>query len=307
MVQENSLKEKILVISGPTAVGKSNIAVKCAMKYDGEIISADSMQIYKGLDIGTGKIKTEEKNNIPHYMIDIINVNEEFSVSEYVTMSKYYIKKIIQKGKLPIIVGGTGLYINALLNGHNFACAPKSQEIRDELNEIVSIKGKQFLFDMLKEVDSKACEKLCANDVKRVARALEIFKITGKTKSEQVTKKLESEYDYLFLALDLERSQLYQMIEKRVDIMVENGLIDEVKKKYLYKDCQSMQAIGYKEVISFLDEKYDANFAIDLIKKNSRHYAKRQLTYLKGMENVVWIENTDWAKINELLDNFIVL
>lgn len=285
MVQENSLKKsKIIVISGPTAVGKSDLAVGLAQKINAEIISADSMQIYKGMDIGTGKINNLEKKDITHHMLDIVSPDSDYSVSDYVNDATKCINDICSRNKNIILVGGTGLYINALLNGHNFAASPKNDEIRQKYNDLLESKGVDYLYELLKNIDENSTNKISKNDTKRVIRALEIFETTGKTKTESVSILNESRYDYLFLILDCERKKLYDRINLRVDKMVQLGLFNEVEKLIKYKYCNSMKAIGYKEIIQFLDGEIDKQVTIENIKQNSRHYAKRQMTYFRWVK-----------------------
>lgn len=283
MVQTNSLKPKILILTGPTAVGKSKAAVCLAQKFNGEVIGADSMQIYKGFDIGTGKISESEKQGVPHYMIDILEPYEEFSVGDFVERAKLLIGKICAAGKLPIVVGGTVLYINALLSGFDFANAPKNIDFRNKLNEDADRFGVESLFEKLKTVDPMSAQKIQPNDKRRIIRALEIYHITGRPKSE-IAQSNECPFDYELLVLTDERASLYERIEKRVDEMVAAGLENEVKKFLRYRDCQSMQAIGYKEFVEYFDGKIDFDETVEKIKMNSRHYAKRQLTFIKSLK-----------------------
>jgi len=305
MVQENSIKPKIVIVTGPTGIGKSDVAIKIAKKFDGEVIGADSMQIYRGLDIGTGKVTDEEKGNILHHMIDIISPDMEFSVGDYVEMVRNKILEISSKNKLPIIVGGTVFYINGLLGGMNFACAPKDEKLRDELKKDAEHYGAQFVYDKLMSIDPISAQAISPNDVKRVIRALEIFYVTGKPKSEIATSS-QCEYDYKLLNLTEDRATLYSRIEARVDKMVEHGLVEEVNKYYKIKNCQSMQAIGYKELIEYFDEKVDLEQAIDNIKINSRHYAKRQMTFIRSLKyDKVNIHCRDYDSIYAEISQFL--
>ncbi len=283
MVQKNCVKPKIIVITGPTGVGKSAAAIEAAKSFDGEIIGADSMQIYKGLDIGTGKVTPKQREGVPHYMIDIVDPDREFSVGDYVSLASKDIEEIISKNKLPIIVGGTVFYINGLLGGFNFASAPKDEAIRERLKREGEEQGSEYLYGKLLAVDPTSARAISPKDVKRVIRALEIFYVTGKPKSEiAVTKACP--YDFLLINLTDDRDKLYQRIESRVDGMVADGLVDEVKGFYGIKGCQSMQAIGYKEIIEYLDSAITLNEAIEKIKINSRHYAKRQMTFIRSLK-----------------------
>ena len=293
MVQASGLK-KIIIIAGPTASGKTALSLKCAKELDGEIIGCDSMQIYKGLNIGTGKIKPTEKCGIPHFMIDIIPPNGEFSVNDYVNMCDKVIGEICDRGKIPIIVGGTGLYMSGLLYGLDYAGAAKSEKVRNKYAAILKDKGKEYLFELLEDIDYESSLKINANDTKRVIRALEIYELTGRTKSQAAATCLKARYDYLFIVLSPPRAALYKNINSRVDEMVAEELLDEVKSLYEFKDCQSMQAIGYKEMIAYLDGYISFDDAVEQIKINTRHYAKRQLTYFKNMKaNVRIAEDYD--------------
>lgn len=277
-------KQKILTIAGPTAIGKSGLAIKLAKLFDAEIISADSMQIYKGLDIGTGKVTDKEMDGVKHHLIDIINPEQNFSVSDFVSLSKDKITEIIGRSKKVIIAGGTGLYINALINGYNFAGGEADDKIRAKYNKLQEEKGNQYLYNLLQNCDPKSADKISINDTKRIIRALEIFEVTGSAKSENATQNQESEYDSLVVILDDDRQKLYDKINLRVDCMIKAGLVEEAKKHIALKDCQSMQAIGYKEFVDYFDNKTTIDQTIELIKKNSRNYAKRQLTYFRWVK-----------------------
>ena len=276
-------KPKIVIIGGPTAVGKSDLAVNLAEKFNGEVVGADSMQIYRRLNIGTGKITEVETRGIRHRMIDILNPDERYSVGQYLIDATDEIGKVLSENKLPIIVGGTALYLNALINGMNFSDADRSDEVREKWKNIASERGNQFVYDYLTKIDPESAVKISANDVKRIIRAIEIFEVTGKPKSQSAATN-DCPYDYEFIIMTRERSELYRAIETRVDKMFDNGLVDEVKSLERYKDCQSMQAIGYKQLCEYFDGKFDSLNAVkDEIKKLSRNYAKRQMTFFRGM------------------------
>lgn len=283
-------KFKAIFILGPTAVGKSFFGVKLAKKLGGEIISADSVQIYRGLDIGSAKVTAEEMDGVPHYAIDILEPEQEFSVFDFVEYTKKKIKEISEKGKLPIVVGGTGLYVKALTLGYDFGGASKDEALRAELEKTAKEKGNDFLFEMLKEKNTEMAEKTDRHNTVRLVRALEIVMLGG----EKGTS--ESEIDALVVALNRDREKLYADINKRVDIMLERGLIDEVealKKRGLTAQNQSMRAIGYKEVLSYLDGEYDYSQMVEILKQHSRNYAKRQLTFLRGMKDVHFVDTED--------------
>ncbi len=276
-------KPKIIIIGGPTAVGKSALAVNLAEKFNGEIVSADSMQIYRRLNIGTGKITEAEARGIPHRMIDILDPDERYSVGQYLIDASREINDILDKNKLPIVVGGTALYLNALINGMNFSDADRSDKVRDKWKKIASESGNQFVYDHLIEIDPESAAKISVNDTKRIIRAIEIFEVTGKPKSQSATTAI-CPYDYAFFIMTRERTELYAAIETRVDKMFEDGLINEVKSLETYKNCQSMQAIGYKQLCEYFDSKFDSIESVkNEIKKLSRNYAKRQMTFFRGM------------------------
>lgn len=282
--------KNVIFILGPTGVGKTFFSVLLAKKMNGEIISADSVQIYKGLNIGSAKVSQDKMQGVVHYAIDILEPEEEFSVYEFVEYTKQKIDEIISKGKLPIIVGGTGLYVKALTQGYNFGGVNKNLELRKKLEDLAKEKGNEFLYDMLKEENLEIAKKTDYHNTVRLVRAMEIALSGGeKTTSEQ-------EINPLMIALTKDREKLYEGINKRVDIMIENGLVDEVKtlkERGLTIDNQCMKAIGYKEVLAYLDGEYDYNKMVELLKQHSRNYAKRQFTFLRGMENINFINVED--------------
>ena len=294
------MKKKVLFILGPTAVGKTAISVKLAKALDGEIISSDSVQIYKGLDIGSAKVTSEEMQGITHYAIDILDAKQEFSVFEFVEYTRKKIDEILQKGKLPIVVGGTGLYVKALTLGYNFGGTQKDQKLRAELEKLAEEKGNDYLFEMLLKKDENLAKKTDKFNTVRLIRALEIALSDGEKQQTEV------DIEPFIVALNRDRELLYQDINKRVDIMLENGLVKEVEslmKQGLTKEHQSMRAIGYKEVISFLEGEIDYERMVEILKQHSRNYAKRQLTFLRGMENVNFVdtENKEVA-FSKILD-----
>lgn len=298
-------RNKAIFILGPTAVGKTYFSVRLAQKLNGEIISSDSVQIFKGLDIGSAKVTKEEMQGICHHAIDILEPEEEFSVFDFVQLTKRKIEEITQKGKLPIVVGGTGLYVKALLLGYDFGGTNKDEKLRQELEVLAKEKGNDFLFEMLKEQNPNMAENTDRQNTVRLVRALEIA-LSGGEKGAG-----ESDIDALVIALNRERSKLYEDINKRVDIMLEKGLLDEVaalKKKGVSKENQSMKAIGYKEVLSYLDGEYDFDRMVELLKQHSRNYAKRQLTFLRGMKDVHFVDSEDkeqaFAEILKLVDEW---
>lgn len=304
------MKKNLVIIAGPTASGKTAISLEIAKRLNGEIISADSMQIYKYMDIGTAKITEDEKQGIPHYMIDEVDPSEEFSVALFREKAGKYIDDITSRGKLPIVVGGTGLYINSLTYALDFSDGSEDKEYRDYLESVATEKGKEYVHEMLKEVDKESYERLFPNDLKRVIRALEVYKLTGKTISQvqKESREKDIEYNLAYIALNMNRETLYQRINKRVDIMFENGLVDEVKSllsKGYTKDMTSMQAIGYKEVLDYFDGKVTLDEIKDIIKQSSRRYAKRQLTWFRKDKRVKWFEIDKFEDSKEALENIV--
>lgn len=295
-------KNTILIITGPTASGKTKLGIDCANLFSGEIISADSMQIYKDLNIGTAKPDEKELSMAKHHLIDVVKPNEEFSVQQFVTNADKIIEDLFKKKKLPIIVGGTGLYIRSLIYPYSFCKAPKNEKIREKYNNLLKVKGKEYIYSLLQEKDPIACEKIHINDTKRVIRALEICETTGASKSEANVEELTPKYNYIFIALNMPRDQLYERINQRVEVMFNQGLLSEIEglkqQNIINKENQSMQAIGYKEFFDYFDGKIDINDVKEQIAKNSRNYAKRQITFIKGFKNVNWFNPlTEYEKI----------
>ena len=287
--------KKILIILGPTAVGKSEFGVFLAKKFNGEIISADSVQIYKRLDIGSAKVTNEEMQGIKHHCIDIIAPESEFSVFDFVKLTREKIDEIIERGKLPIIVGGTGLYVKALLEGYDFGEQGKDEEYRKKLEKEWE-KDSDGLYETLKLKQPDLALKIKPNDKKRIIRALEISEFGSLPTSSK------SEFDALVVTLNMDRQKLYDRINERVDKMIGLGLVEEVKKLIalgLKKENQSMKAIGYKEVISFLSGEIDQQRMVELIKQHSRNYAKRQMTFFRSLQDsfVVYVEDKKQAVI----------
>lgn len=297
--------KKVIFILGPTAVGKTYFSVKLAKKIDGEIISADSVQIYKGLDIGSAKVTPEEMQGVKHYAIDILEPEEEFSVYDFVEYTKKKIDEIIAKNKTPIVVGGTALYVKALTLGYNFGGASYDKDLRLKLEKMLSEKGNEALFEMLKEKSPELASQIDWHNGVRLVRALEIAMAGGEKKQSKV------DIDSLVIALTRDRELLYKDINKRVDIMLENGLVDEVKSlmdRGLTLENQCMKAIDYKEVFSYLMGEYDYDKMVELLKQHSRNYAKRQMTFLRGMENINFVQVEDrekaFSEIVKLVDDW---
>lgn len=287
---------KVIVICGPTASGKTALSIELAKRIDGEIISCDSMQIYKEMDIGTAKVTKEEMQGIKHYLVDYISPDERYSVARFKQDAKNAIKDIIAKGKTPIIVGGTGLYVDSLIYEIDYPQIELDEEYRNKMENIANEGRLEELYLLAKKIDPKAIEKISPNDQKRIIRVLEIYNSTGKTKTqleEESRKKVE--YDYKVFAINWEREKLYERINKRVDIMIEQGLIDEVKqiKEKYSKFPTAMQGLGYKEVVDYLEGKYTKDEMIEKIKMETRRYAKRQITWFKKNKQTIWLNGEE--------------
>ena len=302
-------KQKVIVICGPTASGKTALSIELAKKINGEIVSCDSMQIYKEMDIGTAKPTKEEMQEIPHYMINTIFPNERYSVADYKKDAKKAIREIIKKGKVPIIVGGTGLYVDSLIYEIEYPDIKFDEKYRQELEEQVRKDGLEKLYNKAKKIDPEAMLKISSNDKKRILRVLEIYKATGKTKTEQERKSREKEpeFDYLVYGLNMPREKLYERINLRVDIMIKQGLIKEVEEIYKkYNEFPtSMQGLGYKEVVEYLEGHLTKEEMIEKIKQETRRYAKRQMTWFRKNKQTIWLdtENTKQNNLQIILED----
>ena len=295
---------KVLIILGQTAVGKSKLAMELAKKIDGEIISADSMQVYIGMDIGTAKPAKNELEEVPHHLINVIAPDKTWSVSDFVSNAKIIIEDITNRGKLPIVAGGTGLYLNALIEGYDFPLIQSDQQIRKRLEGEAKSFGSGHLYEKLKKADPDAASKIHFNDTKRIIRALEVIELTGKLMSQSQTKNENNlPYEPVVIGLEMDRKKLYERIEERVDQMLEAGLVDEVRNliKEGYDDkLSSMQAIGYKEVAEHLHGKYSYEEMVNILKQNTRNFAKRQMTWFRRFKDVNWI-NVEKLNINDII------
>lgn len=303
------MKQKLLIIGGPTAVGKTDLSIKLAKRLNGEIISADSMQIYRYMDIGSAKVTKEEMDGIKHYLIDVIEPDTAFSVADFKERGEEALKNIIEKGKFPIISGGTGLYINSLTCNMNFTEAEKDEDYRMYLEGLATEKGNEYIHNMLKDNDPVSYAEIHPNNRKRVIRALEVFKLTNKPFSSYNAGEdfYNSDYDIFYYVLTMDRQKLYERINKRVDIMMEKGLLDEcirLKKMGYTSDIQSMQGIGYKEILYYLEGKISLDEAIDMIKQGSRNYAKRQLTWFRRDKRCIFLDK-DIMSDDEILEKVI--
>ena len=290
-------KKPMIILSGPTAVGKTALSIELAKKVNGAIISADSMQVYKYMDIGSAKIMPEEMEGVKHYLIDVLEPSDEFNIVVFQKMAKEALNEIYANGQVPIIAGGTGFYIQALLYDIDFENQDCNEEYRTQLEQLAKEQGNEALHARLQEIDPVSAQKIHANNVKRVIRALEFYHLTGKPISEhnEAEHQKESPYNFAYFVLNDEREHLYERIDKRVDIMVEHGLLEEVKKLKdmgYHRDMVSMQGLGYKEILDYLDGKCSFEEAIYIIKRETRHFAKRQLTWFRREREVIWMDKS---------------
>ena len=301
------MKPKVIVIVGPTASGKTALSIELAKKINGEIVSCDSMQIYKDMNIGSAKPSIEEMQGIKHYMLDFVRPDERYSVAEYKKQAEEAIEEILAKGKTPIVIGGTGLYADSLIYGIEYKEIEFDEEYRKELEKIASTEeGLAKLYEEATKIDKDAMEKISKNDKKRIIRVLEIYHSTGKNKTEQEleSRKKEVKYDYYVFAINMDREKLYDRINRRVDIMIENGLIEEVQnllKKYS-EFPTAMQGLGYKEVVEYLQGDLTKEEMIEKIKQETRRYAKRQLTWFRKNKNTIWIDG-----LNDIQNNINII
>ena len=301
------MSNKIIVIVGPTAVGKTYVSVELAKKLNTEIISADSMQIYKGMDIGTAKVSNQEKQGIIHHMIDLINPDENYSVSDFKNDAENIIDNMLSNNIIPVIVGGSGLYVNSLIYDLDFGKAKSTDKLRNYYTYYYEEHGEDALYEKLKKIDPESAEKIHKNNVKRVIRALEVYDITGKKFSELNTdiRKQSNKYECILVGLSMDRKILYDRINQRVDEMIADGLVDEVKTLIdtgYEKNLVSMQAIGYKEIIEYLEGNTTLEDAVHILKRNTRRFAKRQYTWFLKDNNVKWFEIENINEIDLTLE-----
>lgn len=303
-------KKPLIILTGPTAAGKTSLSIELAKSIGGEIISADSMQVYKKMDIGTAKIRPEEMQGVPHYLIDELDPSEEFNVVAFVEKSKEAMKKIYAAGHIPIIVGGTGFYIQALLYDIDFSQHEDKESYRKELEQFAKEKGKEYLYEILKKKDPEYATITHCNNVKKVIRALEYYKETGKKLSEhnEEQRQKESPYNFAYFVLYHDREELYDRINRRVDLMMEDGLLFEVEsliKEGYTKNLVSMQGLGYKEFFDYFDGRMTLEDTVDKIKKDTRHFAKRQLTWFRREKEVIWLNKKEYEQEKDLLDSVL--
>lgn len=289
------MKKPLIVLTGPTAVGKTSLSISLAKAVNGEIISADSMQVYKGMDIGSAKIRKEEMQGVTHYLVDILEPEEEFHIVKFQELAKAALEEIYAKGKIPILVGGTGFYIQAVTRDIDFTQAEQETSYREELEQFAKEKGAEYLHEKLREVDSKSAENIHANNVKRVIRALEFYHQNGTPISEhnEEQKQQTSPYNLAYFVLTAPREILYERIDRRVDQMMEEGLLEEVKslrERGCHRGMVSMQGLGYKEILAYLEGEYLLEEAVRILKRDTRHFAKRQLTWFRREQDVIWVD-----------------
>lgn len=295
----------LIILTGPTAVGKTDLSIQLAKAIDADIVSADSMQIYKYMDIGSAKVTEEEMQGVKHYLVDEIEPDMPFSVSEYKRMAEEYIDEISSRGKNVIVTGGTGLYLNSLIYNMDFGKSDANQELREELNKELEENGPAYMYEKLVSLDKDAAERIHPNNTKRVIRAIEVAMSGEKMNDFSKDLRYNEKYRPIIIVLNRDRQALYDRINLRVDIMLKNGLIEEVKgllEKGYTKDMISMQGIGYKEIIKYFDGEYTLDEAIEIIKRDSRRYAKRQLTWFRRYEDAKWFEIDKFDSAEELKD-----
>ena len=297
-------KIPVIAVVGPTASGKTSLSINIAKKFGGQVISADSMQIYEKMDIATAKPTAEEMQGIPHHLIGFQPIDKKFSVAEYVSLANECIEKIHNEGDLPVVAGGTGLYIDSLLQNIQFSKEEENTHIRKELTELFDEKGAEYMLEYLREIDPLTAERLHLRDKSRIIRALEIYKVTGKTMTEQkaLSKTEPSPYNSLIIGINYrDRNVLYDRINRRVDIMLENGLLEEAKDFYnIPQDKTACQAIGYKELAPYFKGEKDLTECVEKLKQETRHYAKRQLTWFRKNESINWIYPDDYENETEM-------
>lgn len=305
-------RKPLIILAGPTAVGKTSLSIRLAKETGGEIISADSMQVYRHMDIGSAKITKEEMEGVPHYLVDVLEPEEEFNVVRFQQMAEEAAERIWEKGKIPLVVGGTGFYIQALLYDIDFTENDGDESYRRRLEQKASDEeGASELYEMLTTVDPKAAREIHPRNLKRIIRALEFHHQTGKKISEhnETQRQKSSPYNYAYFVLTDERSRLYERIDQRVDLMMEQGLLDEVrylKERGVRKDSTAMQGLGYKELYAYLEGEYPLDEAVRIIKRDTRHFAKRQLTWFKRERDVIWADKSVIGQDEQKLADYML-
>ena len=306
----NTAKKPLIILTGPTAVGKTALSIKMAQQINGQMISADSMQVYRHMDIGTAKISIEEMQGIPHYLIDVLEPTEEFNIVRFQQMAKAALEQIYAAGAIPIVVGGTGFYIQSLLYDIQFEESNEDTGYRDALQQLATDRGPEYLHRLLAEVDPAAASGIHAHNVKRVIRALEFYHQTGTRISEhnEEQRKRTSPYQFLYFVLNDDRQALYARIDQRIDQMLETGLVTEVrmlKDMGCTRDMVSMQGLGYKEILDYLEGRCTLDDAIYILKRDTRHFAKRQLTWFRREPDVIWLNRTDYPDDTAILQDML--
>ncbi|MBQ1240310.1 MAG: tRNA (adenosine(37)-N6)-dimethylallyltransferase MiaA [Lachnospiraceae bacterium] len=304
------MKQPLIILTGPTASGKTALSVELAKRIGGEIISADSMQVYRYMDVGSAKVTVEEMDGVPHHLIDVLDPQDSFNVVTFQEMAKEAMKKIYANGHIPIVAGGTGFYIQALLYDIDFTDNDGDMEYRHHLEELAKVQGAEVLHSMLKEVDPPSAEAIHANNVKRVIRALEFYKKTGQRISDhnEEERQKESPYNFAYYVLNMDRATLYDRIDLRVDKMIEAGLEEEVKQLKgmgCTRDMVSMQGLGYKEILDYLNGELSLEEAVYILKRDTRHFAKRQLTWFKREKDVTWVTQENFGFDREKILNWM--
>lgn len=305
------MKRPMIILSGPTAVGKTAASIRLAKAVGGEIISADSMQVYRHMDIGSAKIRPEEMEGVPHYLVDVLEPEEDFNVVRFQQMAKAAAEEIYARGRIPIAAGGTGFYIQALLYDIDFTENDGDSSFRRELEKTAEEKGGEYLHSLLQEADPEAALQIHPHNIKRMIRALEFHHQTGGKISEhnETEREKESPYNFAYFVLTDDRSRLYDRIDRRVDLMMEEGLLDEVrflKERGVRRDSTAMQGLGYKELYAFLDGEYPLEEAVRIIKRDTRHFAKRQLTWFKRERDVIWADKSVIGQDDDAVIDFIL-
>ena len=302
------MKQPLIVLTGPTAVGKTSLSISLAKAVNGEIISADSMQVYKKMDIGSAKIRSEEMQGIPHYLVDVLEPEEEFHIVKFQQMAKKAMEDIYSRGKIPILVGGTGFYIQAVTKDIDFTEAQQENDYRKELEALAEEKGGEHLHEMLRKVDPVSADAIHAHNVKRVIRALEFYNQNGSPISahNEEQKQHESPYNLAYFVLNMPRDLLYERIDLRVDQMMKEGLLEEVsrlKEEGCHRGMVSMQGLGYKEILAYLDGEYPLEEAVRVLKRDTRHFAKRQLTWFRREQELTWVNKDQFSyQEDQILD-----
>ena len=305
------MKRPMIILAGPTAVGKTAASIRLAKAVGGEIISADSMQVYRHMDIGSAKIRPEEMEGVPHYLVDVLEPEEDFNVVRFQQMAKAAAEEIYSRGRIPIAAGGTGFYIQALLYDIDFKENDGDSSFRRELEKTAEEKGGEYLHALLQEADPEAALQIHPHNIKRMIRALEFHHQTGGKISEhnETEREKESPYNFAYFVLTDDRSRLYDRIDRRVDLMMEEGLLDEVrflKERGVRRDSTAMQGLGYKELYAFLDGEYPLEEAVRIIKRDTRHFAKRQLTWFKRERDVIWADKSVIGQDDDAVIDFIL-